>query len=78
MVTNIFETVTIVCDGSVQHRDSTGAGGVIGPGDVQWMTAGGGVLHEEFHVEAFSRTGGPFKMAQLWVNVPVRDKMMPS
>ena len=73
-----FETVTIVCDGSVQHRDSTGAGGVIGPGDVQWMTAGGGVLHEEFHAEAFSRTGGPFKMAQLWVNLPVRDKMMPA
>ncbi|MBL8659144.1 MAG: pirin family protein [Rhodospirillales bacterium] len=70
-----FETVTIVYDGEVAHRDSTGQGGVIGPGDVQWMTAGGGILHEEFHSPGFTRTGGPFRMVQLWVNLPARDKM---
>lgn len=70
-----FETVTIVYDGEVAHRDSTGEGGVIGPGDVQWMTAAGGILHEEFHSPAFSRTGGPFRMIQLWVNLPAKDKM---
>lgn len=70
-----FETVTIVYDGEVEHRDSTGQGGVIGPGDVQWMTAGGGILHEEFHSPAFARTGGPFRMVQLWVNLPAQDKM---
>jgi len=70
-----FETVTIVYDGEVEHRDSTGQGGIIGPGDVQWMTAGGGILHEEFHSPAFARTGGPFRMVQLWVNLPARDKM---
>ncbi len=70
-----FETVTIVYDGEVEHRDSTGAGGVIGKGDVQWMTAGGGIIHEEFHSEAFSRTGGPFEMVQLWVNLPAKDKL---
>jgi redox-sensitive bicupin YhaK (pirin superfamily) len=70
-----FETVTIVYDGEVEHRDSTGQGGVIGPGDVQWMTAGGGILHEEFHSRAFARTGGPFRMVQLWVNLPAKDKM---
>ena len=70
-----FETVTIVYDGQVEHRDSTGQGGVIGPGDVQWMTAGGGILHEEFHSSAFARTGGPFRMVQLWVNLPAKDKM---
>ena len=70
-----FETVTIVYDGEVEHRDSTGQGGVIGPGDVQWMTAGGGILHEEFHSPAFARTGGPFRMVQLWVNLPAKDKM---
>ena len=70
-----FETVTIVYDGEVEHRDSTGQGGVIGPGDVQWMTAGGGILHEEFHSSAFARTGGPFRMVQLWVNLPAKDKM---
>jgi len=72
-----FETVTIVYDGEVEHRDSTGQGGVIGPGDVQWMTAGGGILHEEFHSPAFARTGGPFRMVQLWVNLPAKDKMTP-
>jgi redox-sensitive bicupin YhaK (pirin superfamily) len=70
-----FETVTIVYDGEVSHRDSTGGGGTIGPGDVQWMTAAGGILHEEFHSPAFTRTGGPFRMVQLWVNLPGKDKM---
>ncbi len=70
-----FETVTIVYQGEVDHRDSTGAGGHIGPGDVQWMTAGGGVLHEEFHSEAFTHNGGTLEMVQLWVNLPARDKM---
>lgn len=72
-----FETVTIVYDGEVEHRDSTGHGGVIGPGDVQWMTAAGGILHEEYHSPGFARTGGPFRMVQLWVNLPARDKMAP-
>ena len=70
-----FETVTIVYDGEVAHRDSTGQGGVIGPGDVQWMTAAGGILHEEFHSPAYSKSGGPFRMVQLWVNLPAKDKM---
>lgn len=70
-----FETVTIVFDGEVEHRDSTGQGGVIGPGDVQWMTAGSGILHEEYHSTGFSRSGGPFRMVQLWVNLPAKDKM---
>ena len=70
-----FETVTIVYDGVVAHRDSTGQGGLIGPGDVQWMTAAGGIIHEEFHSPAFSKTGGPFRMVQLWVNLPAKDKM---
>ena len=70
-----FETVTIVYDGEVEHRDSTGNGGVIGPGDVQWMTAGSGILHEEFHSTDYARRGGPFEMVQLWVNLPARDKM---
>lgn len=70
-----FETVTIVYQGEVEHRDSTGAGGVIGPGDVQWMTAGAGILHEEFHSQAFTKTGGRIEMVQLWVNLPAKDKM---
>ena len=70
-----FETVTIVYDGEVEHRDSTGQGGVIGPGDVQWMTAAGGILHEEFHSQAFARSGGPFRMVQLWVNLPAKNKL---
>lgn len=73
-----FETVTIVYDGEVSHRDSTGGGGTIGPGDVQWMTAGSGVLHEEFHSPGFSKTGGPFRMVQLWVNLPAKDKLTPA
>lgn len=69
-----FETVTIVYEGEVEHRDSTGAGGLIGPGDVQWMTAASGILHEEFHSPAFAKAGGNFEMVQLWVNLPARDK----
>lgn len=69
-----FETVTIVYSGEVEHRDSTGSGGVIGPGDVQWMTAGNGILHEEFHSSGYAKTGGPFEMVQLWVNLPKKDK----
>ena len=70
-----FETVTIVYQGEVDHRDSTGAGGHIGPGDVQWMTAASGILHEEFHSEAFTHNGGTLEMVQLWVNLPAKDKM---
>ena len=73
-----FETVTIVYAGEVEHRDSAGNGGVIGPGDVQWMTAGDGILHEEFHSSRFSREGGPFEMVQLWVNLPAKDKKAPA
>jgi len=73
-----FETVTIVYEGEVEHRDSTGNGGTIGPGDVQWMTAARGLLHEEYHSPAFGRTGGPFRMVQLWVNLPAKDKMAPA
>jgi redox-sensitive bicupin YhaK (pirin superfamily) len=69
-----FETVTIVYEGEVEHRDSTGAGGLIGPGDVQWMTAASGILHEEYHAPAFARKGGNFEMVQLWVNLPAKDK----
>jgi redox-sensitive bicupin YhaK (pirin superfamily) len=72
-----FETVTIVYDGEVEHKDSAGNGGIIGPGDVQWMTAAGGIIHEEYHSPAFGKTGGPFRMVQLWVNLPAKDKMAP-
>lgn len=72
-----FETVTIVYDGEVSHRDSSGGGGTISKGDVQWMTAGGGIVHEEFHSPGFSKTGGPFRMVQLWVNLPAKDKGTP-
>jgi redox-sensitive bicupin YhaK (pirin superfamily) len=72
-----FETVTIVYDGEVEHRDSAGNGGTIGPGDVQWMTAAAGLMHEEFHSHAFTRRGGTMEMAQLWVNLPAKDKMSP-
>jgi len=72
-----FETVTIVYDGEVEHRDSAGNGGIIGPGDVQWMTAAGGIIHEEYHSPAFAKAGGAFKMVQLWVNLPAKDKMAP-
>jgi redox-sensitive bicupin YhaK (pirin superfamily) len=70
-----FETVTIVYQGELEHRDSTGSGGRIGPGDVQWMTAASGILHEEFHSKEFTRTGGTLEMVQLWVNLPASDKM---
>ncbi|MGH8858433.1 MAG: pirin family protein, partial [Polaromonas sp.] len=70
-----FETVTIVYQGEVEHRDSTGNGGVIGPGDGQWMTAASGILHEEFHSREFTRKGGALEMVQLWVNLPAKDKM---
>lgn len=70
-----FETVTIVYHGGVSHRDSSGGGGTIGPGDVQWMTAASGLIHEEFHSEDFASKGGPFEMIQLWVNLPAKDKM---
>ena len=73
-----FETVTIVYAGEVEHRDSAGNGGVIGPDDVQWMTAAGGILHEEFHSTAYARQGGPFEMVQLWVNLPRKDKLGPA
>lgn len=73
-----FETVTIVYDGEVAHRDSTGQGGEIGPGDVQWMTAGAGILHEEFHSPAFTAKGGKLRMLQLWVNLPAKDKGAPA
>lgn len=70
-----FETVTIVYKGEVAHQDSTGSGGVIGPGDVQWMTAASGILHQEFHSPAFTQHGGALEMVQLWVNLPAKDKM---
>jgi redox-sensitive bicupin YhaK (pirin superfamily) len=70
-----FETVTIVYDGEVAHGDSAGSGGIIGPGDVQWMTAGSGILHQEFHSPAFTKKGGLFRVAQLWVNLPAARKL---
>jgi len=70
-----FETVTIVYAGEVEHRDSAGHSGKIGVGDVQWMTAASGILHDEFHSREQSRKGGPVSMVQLWVNLPAKDKM---
>ncbi|MCZ4242984.1 pirin family protein [Pedobacter punctiformis] len=70
-----FETVTIAYHGAVAHQDSTGNSGIIYPGDVQWMTAASGILHKEYHEEAYSLAGGPFQMVQLWVNLPAKDKM---
>lgn len=72
-----FETVTIVYQGELEHGDSSGARGTIGPGDVQWMTAASGVVHEEFHSERFTRDGGTLEMVQLWVNLPAKDKSSP-
>jgi redox-sensitive bicupin YhaK (pirin superfamily) len=69
-----FETVTIVYSGEVEHRDSTGGGGLIGPGDVQWMTAASGLVHEEMHGRDFTKRGGTLEMIQLWVNLPAKDK----
>lgn len=70
-----FETVTIAYQGKIAHGDSYGNKGVIGEGEVQWMTAASGILHKEYHEESFSKTGGPFQMVQLWVNLPAKDKM---
>ncbi len=69
-----FETVTVVYSGAVDHRDSHGGGGSIGPGDVQWMTAASGLVHEEFHSAEFTQRGGTLEMVQLWVNLPAADK----
>ncbi len=70
-----FETVTLAWEGAVAHRDNTGRAGIIGPGDVQWMTAASGIFHEEFHEDSFTRRGGRMHMMQLWVNLPRKDKM---
>ena len=72
-----FETVTLAVHGRVAHHDSAGNSGIIGEGDVQWMTAGSGILHKEYHDEEFSRKGGPMQMVQLWVNLKAKDKMTP-
>ena len=72
-----FEPVTIVYQGELEHLDSSGSHGTIGPGDVQWMTAASGVVHEEFHSERFARDGGTLELVQLWVNLPAREKMSP-
>ena len=72
-----FETVTIAYQGRVEHGDSSGGGGIIGQGDVQWMTAASGVLHKEFHETEWAKEGGIFQMVQLWVNLPAKDKMSP-
>lgn len=69
-----FETVTIAYKGKIEHKDSRGNHGVIGEGDVQWMTAGAGILHQEYHEESFSKQGGTFQMVQMWVNLPAKDK----
>ncbi|MCU4337087.1 pirin family protein [Acinetobacter dispersus] len=73
-----FETVTIAYKGEVTHKDSSGGGGTIKAGDVQWMTAGGGILHQEFHSPEFAHKGGLFEMVQLWVNLPAHSKMTPA
>ena len=70
-----FETVTFAYQGEIEHRDSSGGGGVIKSGDVLWMTAGSGLVHDEFHSREFSKTGGVFEMVQLWVNLPKKVKM---
>jgi redox-sensitive bicupin YhaK (pirin superfamily) len=69
-----FETVTLAWEGAVAHRDNAGHSGIIGPGDVQWMTAGAGIFHEEYHEEGFTRNGGDMHMMQLWVNLPRKAK----
>src|SRR5262245_34264929 len=71
-----FETVTFAYRGEIQHRDSSGGGGLIGPGDVQWMTAAGGLVHEEMHSREFTARGGDMEMVQLWVNLPAKSKMI--
>lgn len=72
-----FETVTIAYQGSVAHHDSAGNSGVVHPGDVQWMTAGAGIMHKEYHDKSFAEKGGPFEMVQLWINLPKKDKPTP-
>jgi redox-sensitive bicupin YhaK (pirin superfamily) len=73
-----FETVTIAYKGSVAHHDSAGNSGIVRPGDVQWMTAGAGILHKEYHEKEYAKKGGPFEMVQLWVNLPKKDKSVPA
>ena len=70
-----FETVTLAYQGEIEHRDSAGGGGIIRPGDVQWMTAGRGLVHDEFHSKEFTKNGGLFEMIQLWINLPKKFKM---
>jgi redox-sensitive bicupin YhaK (pirin superfamily) len=70
-----FETVTLAWEGAVAHQDNAGHAGIIGPGDVQWMTAGRGIFHEEYHEDQFTKAGGRMHMMQLWVNLPRKDKM---
>ena len=70
-----FETVTIAYKGRIEHHDSSGGGGIIGEGDVQWMTAASGILHKEFHEREWSKKGGELQMVQLWVNLPAKHKM---
>jgi len=70
-----IETVTIAYKGKVEHHDSSGGGGIIGEGDVQWMTSGSGILHKEYHEKNFGKKGGEMQMVQLWVNLPAKDKM---
>jgi quercetin 2,3-dioxygenase len=72
-----FETVTILYQGELAHRDSSGGSGHLGPGDVQWMTAGNGIVHDEYHSEEFTRRGGTLEMVQLWVNLPAKHKSAP-
>jgi redox-sensitive bicupin YhaK (pirin superfamily) len=73
-----IETITFAYKGGVEHHDSKGNHGIIGPGDVQWMTAGGGVLHKEYHDQTYTKTGGAFEMLQLWINLPKQHKMTPA
>ncbi len=73
-----IETITFAYKGAVEHHDSKGNHGIIHPGDIQWMTAGGGVLHKEYHEQTFNRTGGAFEMLQLWINLPRKHKMVPA
>jgi redox-sensitive bicupin YhaK (pirin superfamily) len=72
-----FETVTLLYQGELEHSDSSGGHGTIGPGDVQWMTAASGIVHEEFHSRRFAKAGGMLEMVQLWVNLPAKDKASP-
>ena len=73
-----FETVTIAYKGRIAHHDNSGGGGVIGEGDIQWMTAASGVLHKEYHEEEWSKKGGDFQMVQLWINLTAKDKKGPA